>query len=106
MNNSNSCSQYQAVSECKADDTLAAIAAVTAARNSCTQTNGGLKVALNCAFRNRKSWKLPVTLLQATSNTLDLKKTALNSTFKPPFVWVHELRAAVTAAIAASVSSA
>ena len=33
-----------------------------------------------------------------------IQQTALIAAFKPPFRWVHELRAAITAAIAASVS--
>ena len=32
---------------CKGGDTLAAIAAVTAARNSCTQRNSGMKAAMS-----------------------------------------------------------
>ena len=37
---------------CKWGDTLAAIAAVIAARNSCTQRNGGLKAAMSAVFLN------------------------------------------------------
>ena len=33
-----------------------------------------------------------------------IQQTALLAAFKPPFRWVHELRAAITAAIATSVS--
>ena len=42
-------------------DTLAAIAAVIAARNSCTQGNGGLKIAMSAVCWIPACWKLPVT---------------------------------------------
>ena len=45
----------------KGGDTLVAIAAVIAARNSCTQRNGGLKAAMSAVCWIPACWKLPVT---------------------------------------------
>ena len=51
---------------------------------------------------NWKLWLLP--WVTGNFQHAGIKQTALIAAFKPPFRWVHELRAAITAAIAASVS--
>ena len=120
----------------EADDTLAAIAAMIAARNSCmhswrqgvpdtlaamTTAVNGSDYTLSCYLdtvrdngtahppRPTTASKLKAVvaglLPWVTGNFqhAGIQQTALIAAFKPPFRWVHELRAAITAAIAASV---
>ena len=51
---------------------------------------------------NWRLWLLP--WVTGNFQHAGIQQTALIAAFKPPFRWVHEMRAAITAAIAASVS--
>ena len=122
------------ICKAKADDTLAAIAAMISACNSCIHpwiqgvpdtlaamitAVSGSDYALSCYLdivRSNGTAHPPnptaASKLKAVVAALShgqfptcwIQQTALIAAFKPPFRWVHELWAAITAAIAASVS--